>query len=125
MAENNFVLVLEDDSFYANIYKTKLKKENIDAEVAFNGDEALKIIAKRKPALILSDLIMPGMDGFETLKQLKSDPATKDIKVIVLSNLSQEEDMRRAKELGAAEYLVKANVSIQDIVEKIKQNLAK
>lgn len=124
MAEKQFVLVLEDDPFYANIYKTKLKKEGIDAEVVINGDAAMVAIKKRKPALILTDLIMPGKDGFATLKELKADPALKDIKVIVLSNLSQEEDIRRVKELGAAEYLIKANVSIQEVVDKIKSNLA-
>lgn len=124
MTEKQFVLVVEDDPFYANIYKTKLKKEGIDAEVVINGDAAMVMAKKRKPALILTDLIMPGKDGFATLKEVKADPELKDIKVIVLSNLSQEEDIRRVKELGAAEYLIKANVSIQDVIDKIKSNLA-
>lgn len=124
MAENKFVLVVEDDPFYANIYKTKLKKEGIDAEVVINGDAAMLVAKKRKPALILTDLIMPGKDGFATLKEVKADPELKDVKVIVLSNLSQEEDIRRVKELGAAEYLIKANVSIQEVIDKIKSNLA-
>lgn len=124
MAESKFVLVVEDDPFYANIYKTKLKKEGIDAEVVINGDAAMIMAKQRKPALILTDLIMPGKDGFATLKEVKSDPELKDIKVIVLSNLSQEEDIRRVKELGAAEYLIKANVSIQEVIDKIKSNLA-
>jgi|SRR3990167_9684404 len=124
MAENKFVLVVEDDPFYSNIYKTKLKKEDIDAEVVINGDAAMVMAKKRKPTLILLDLMMPGKDGFTTLKELKADPLLKDVKVIVLSNLSQEEDIRRVKELGAAEYLIKANVSIQEVVDKIKSNLA-
>lgn len=123
MAEKPFVLVVEDDPFYANIYKTKLKKEGIDAEVVINGDAAMLAAKKRKPALILTDLIMPGKDGFATLKEVKADPELKDVKVIVLSNLSQEEDIRRVKELGAAEYLIKANVSIQEVIDKIKSNL--
>lgn len=124
MAENKFVLVVEDDPFYANIYKTKLKKEGIDAEVVINGDAAMAMAKKRKPALILTDLIMPGKDGFATLEEVKADPELKDVKVIVLSNLSQEEDIRRVKELGAAEYLIKASVSIQEVIDKIKSNLA-
>lgn len=123
MAENQFVLVVEDDPFYANIYRTKLTKENIDVEVASNGDDALAISRKRKPALVLTDLIMPRKDGFQTLKEFKEDPLLKDIKMIVLSNLSQEEDMKRVKELGAEEYIIKANVSLQEVVEKVKNSL--
>lgn len=124
MAEKKFVLVAEDDPFYANIYKTKLKKEGIDAEVVVNGDAAMAAAKKRKPALVLCDLIMPGKDGFTMLKEIKADPKLADVKVIVLSNLSQEEDIRRAKELGAAEYLVKARIPIQEVIDKIKSNLA-
>lgn len=124
MAEKKLVLVIEDDPFYSNIYRMKLEKENIRAEVAVSGDAGIAIARKEKPALILTDLIMPGKDGFEILRELKADPNLKDVPVIVLSNLSQEEDMRRAKELGAAEYLVKANISIQDVVEKVKSNLS-
>lgn len=124
MAEKKLVLVIEDDPFYSNIYKMKLEKEGIYAEVAMDGDAGIAIARKEKPALILTDLIMPGKDGFEILRELKADPNLKDVPVIVLSNLSQEEDMRRAKELGAVEYLVKANISIQDVVEKVKGNLS-
>jgi len=123
MTEVPFVLVVEDDPFYANIYRTKLAKENIDAEVVMNGDAALVAARKRKPALVLTDLIMPGKDGFQTLKEFKEDPLLKDIKIIVLSNLSQAEDMERVKALGAEEYLVKANTSLQEVVEKVKSNL--
>jgi DNA-binding response OmpR family regulator len=124
MEDKKLVLVIEDDPFYSNIYMMKLKKEGIRAEVALNGDAGLAVARKEKPALILTDLIMPGKDGFEILKELKANPTLRDVPVIVLSNLSQEEDMRRAKELGAVEYLVKANISIQDVIEKVKSNLA-
>ncbi len=124
MADKKLVLVIEDDPFYSNIYKMKLEKEGIYAEVAMSGDAGIALARKEKPALILTDLIMPGKDGFEILRVLKADPNLKDVPVIVLSNLSQEEDMRRAKELGAVDYLVKANISIQDVVEKVKGNLS-
>lgn len=124
MERKKLVLVIEDDPFYANIYRMKLEKEGISAEVAMNGDAGFAIAQKEKPVLILTDLIMPGKDGFEILRELKADPILRDVPVIVLSNLSQEEDMRRAKELGAAEYLVKANISIQDVIEKVKGHLA-
>ncbi len=123
MVAGKYVLVVEDDPFYSKIYKTKLAKEKIDSQLVGNGNEALKAVQVLRPGLILLDLIMPGKDGFETLAELKADPAVRDIPVIVLSNLSQEEDMRRIKELGAIEYLVKANVPIQEVIDKVKHNL--
>lgn len=114
------VLVAEDDKYYANIYRTKLNKEGYEIMVAGNGEEALKAAREKKPALILLDLIMPVKDGFETLKELKADAALKSVKVVVLSNLGQEEDIKKAKNLGAADYLVKTNLSITEMVEKIK-----
>lgn len=125
MPEKKFVLVVEDDPFYSKIYETKLAKENIHAALAMNGDAALKVIEKMgAPDLILLDLIMPGKDGFDTLKDLKADSTLKHIPVIVLSNLSQEEDIKRVMDLGAAEYLVKANVPLQEIIAKVKSYLA-
>lgn len=123
MAEK-YVLVVEDDPFYSKIYKTKLAKENLNAQMASNGDVAIKIIKESgAPELILLDLVMPGKDGFETLKELKADAGTKDIPVIVLSNLSQEEDVKRVMDMGASEYLIKSNTSIQTVVDKIRKSL--
>lgn len=123
MTEGKYVLVVEDDPFYSKIYKTKLAKENIEAEVVNNGDEALKTVKKARPGFVLLDLIMPGKDGFETLKELRADPNLSSVPIIVLSNLSQEEDVKRVMESGATEYLVKANVPIQDVINKVKQHL--
>lgn len=124
MAESKYVLVVEDDPFYSSVYKTKLAKENLNAQLASNGDVALAIIKKEgPPVLIVLDLVMPGKDGFETLKELKADAVTKNIPVIVLSNLSQEEDVKRVMDMGAAEYLIKANTPIQEIISRIKAGL--
>lgn len=123
MEADKYVLVVEDDPFYSKIYKTKLAKEKIDSQLVSNGNEALKAVKALRPGLILLDLIMPGKDGFETLAELKADPAVKDVPVIVLSNLSQDEDIRRIMSLGAAEYLVKANVPIQEVIDKVKHTL--
>ena len=117
------ILVAEDDSFYSNIYKFKLNKEGFKVETATNGNETLEQTKIHKPDLILLDLIMPIKDGFETLKELKEDPSLKDIKVIVISNLGQDSDITRAKELGAQDYLVKANMSIQEMMDKVKSYL--
>lgn len=120
-----YVLIVEDDPFYSKIYKTKLAKENLNALLASNGNDAIKTIKEQgAPALVLLDLIMPGKDGFETLAEIKQDPTMKDVPVVVLSNLSQEEDINRVKALGASEYLIKSNISIQEVVDKIKNSLA-
>ncbi|MEK7550036.1 MAG: response regulator [Patescibacteria group bacterium] len=123
MVTNPYVLVVEDDPFYSKVYRTKLEKENISAIVVSNGNDALAQAKKEKPGLMLLDLILPGKDGFGILADFKADPDLKDIKVIILSNLSQEEDVKRIMALGAAEYLVKSNVSIQDVVSKVKAHL--
>ena len=117
------VLVAEDDAFYSNIYKFKLNKEGLNVLTAVNGQEVLDQARKQTPDLILLDLIMPIKDGFETLKELKADPSLKDIKVIVISNLGQDSDIAKTKELGAADYLIKANMSIQEMMDKIKNYL--
>lgn len=123
MSEAPYVLVVEDDVFYSKIYKTKLAKEKIESQIVSNGNEAMKAAQILRPKLILLDLIMPGKDGFETLAELKADSNLKDVPVIVLSNLSQDEDIKRIMDLGAVEYLVKANVPIQDVIDRVKHHL--
>lgn len=122
--DHKIVLVVEDDKFYSNIYKVKLAKEGIDARLANDGNQALELARQEKPDLVLLDLIMPGKDGFETLKEFKADPELKDVRIVILSNLSQEEDVKRVMDAGALDYLVKANISLQDMVEHIKKYLA-
>jgi len=123
MAEK-YVLVVEDDPFYSKIYKTKLEKEKINAQLAGNGDEALKSIEENGiPELILLDLLMPEKDGFQTVEDLKKDEKTKNIPVIILSNLSQEEDIKKVMDMGVTEYLVKASTPLQTVIDKIKIHL--
>ena len=117
------ILVAEDDPFYSNIYKFKLNKEGYTVFTATNGDEAIKLAKEHKPDLVLLDLIMPIKDGFETLRELKQDPLLKDVRVIVISNLGQDEDITRTKSMGAQDYLVKANMSIQEMMDKVKSYL--
>lgn len=123
MSTEKKVLVVEDDHFLAKIYKIKLAKENIDAIISLDGDEALEIIKKEKPALILLDMVLPGMNGFEILEKVRQEPALKKIPVIILSNLGQDADIARGKELGVVDYFVKSDISIHDVVKKIKENL--
>jgi CheY-like chemotaxis protein len=115
------ILVAEDDSLYAKVYQNKLGKEGYDVVIAENGKVAVEKATVLKPNLILMDLIMPIMDGFTALKEIKANPKTKNIKVLVMSNLGQDSDIVKAKTLGAEEYFVKANISIQELVDKVRQ----
>ena len=124
MTDNKpYVLVGEDDKFLSNVYKMKLSKEGFEVQHGVNGEEVLALARKQKPGLVLLDLMMPIKDGFETLAEIKADPELKDIKVIILSNLSQEEDQKRVMDLGATEYVVKANVPIKEVVALVKKYL--
>lgn len=118
------VLVVEDDKAYANIYRVKLQNEGFDIIMAMNGDEALMLAAAEIPDLILLDLIMPVTDGFQVLETIKSQQKLKKIPIVVFSNLSQEEDIERVKKMGAAEYFIKANLSIHEMVSKVRAYLS-
>jgi len=115
------VLVVEDDQFLANAYKLKLSKSDFDVKIAGDGQEALKIMEEFTPEVVLLDLIMPNMDGFETLKAMKALDKLKSIPVIVASNLGQKEDLDRAMKLGANDFIIKSNVSIEDIIKKVNK----
>ena len=117
------ILVAEDDELYGKVYLSKLTQLGYQVFLVLNGKEAIDVARRELPSLIIMDIIMPVMDGFAALKELKSDQTTKNIKVLIMSNLSQDSDIAKAKELGAIEYLVKSNISITDLVEKIKSLL--
>jgi DNA-binding response OmpR family regulator len=117
------VLVAEDDEFMLKVHKKKMDMEGFEVLLARNGQEALDMARAKKPDIILLDIIMPVKDGFEALKEFKADPELKKIKVVVLSNLGQEEDKMRAADMGAADYFVKANVSFQEIISITKRHL--
>jgi DNA-binding response OmpR family regulator len=119
------VLLVEDDPFLSNLLKVRLQKENVDVTLARDGEEALKKIEENKPGLVLLDLILPKKSGFEILEKVSTDPQLKDMPIIILSNLGQTSDIQRGKELGAIEYYVKAKISIDDLVGKIKTFLSK
>ncbi len=122
-SKKKLILVAEDDTFYAKIYQSKLTAEGFEVEIASNGDQAIEFIAGRMPDILLLDLIMPEKDGFQTLEELRNNQRTKDLKVIVLSNLGQEEDIKKAKAYGVLDYIVKTDISIQDLVKVIKDSL--
>lgn len=117
------ILVIEDDQFLRDLITHKIVEEGYYALEAVDGEEGINKAASSQPQLILLDIILPGMDGFEVLRLLKQKPETKKIPVIVLSNLGQEDDVERARALGAKDYLVKAQFTPAEIIEKIKKDL--
>lgn len=119
------VLIVEDEELLAKVLKEKFEKESFDVVVASDGAEVLPLAEKNSPDLILLDLILPKKSGFEVLAELKADPELKIIPVIVLSNLGQDEEIKSALNLGAADYLVKTEHPINEVVEKVKQQLIK
>jgi len=119
------ILLVEDDPFLRDICYKKLRKEGFNVSVAADGEEAVKIIDKFQPKIVLLDIILPSMDGFEVLRQIRAikNAAVKDIPVIMLTNLGQEEDIKKALDLGASDYLVKAHFTTEEIVAKVKNKL--
>lgn len=117
------ILIVEDDKFLRDLLEAKLIKENFPISIAIDGEEGLRKARDEKPDLVLLDLILPGMNGFEILKNMKENPETVNIKVIILSNLGQEEEVEKAMALGATDYLIKAHFTLEEIVEKIKKVL--
>ena len=117
------ILVIEDDRFLRELISRKLRNEGYNVIEAIDGEEGLRKIKEEKPDLVLLDLILPGMDGFEVLKRTKEDQATTKIPVIILSNLGQREEVEKGLKLGAIDYLVKAHFTPGEIIEKIKNIL--
>ncbi|MBI4457727.1 response regulator [Candidatus Uhrbacteria bacterium] len=119
------VLIVEDDRFLQKILLTKFEKEGYEVRGASDGEEAMQALLAETPNLVLLDLILPKMSGFELLSEMKTSDKMKQVPVIVLSNLSQEEDLTRARELGAIDFLTKADISIHAVVERVKESYAK
>ena len=119
------ILLVEDDEALANVYRSRLELEGFDIAVVNNGEDALSRALEYKPELILLDAMMPKITGFDVLDILRNTPETKYIKVIMLTALSQASDKARASKLGVDDYLVKSQVVIGDVVERIRFHLAK
>lgn len=117
------ILVVEDDKFLRELISQKLTKEGYDTVEAVDGEEGVKKTKEEKPSMVLLDLILPGIDGFEVLSQIKKEADLEDIPVIILSNLGQKEDIEKGLKLGAIDYLIKAHFTPGEIIEKIKKVL--
>lgn len=119
------ILLVEDDPFIVDIYSKKLKEAGFSVEVANDGQEALKKLQAHKPDLLILDIVLPNIDGWEFLRGIRNDSSLKDLRVIILSNLSQKSEIEKSKELGAIKYMVKAYYTPTQVVEEIKTILEK
>jgi len=117
------ILLVEDDTNLASVYKSRLELEGFEVVLVTNGEDALSTTVAEKPDLILLDAMMPKISGFDVLDILRNTPETANIRVIMLTALSQDKDKERAENLGVDEYLVKSQVVIGDVVERVKYHL--
>lgn len=125
MANKLKVLIIEDDTFLLQMYSTKLELEGFEVINATDGEKGLRQAKKEQPDLILLDLILPKKDGIALLEELKQDPSTSSVPVIILSNIGQKEKIDRCFALGAADYMIKAHFIPSEVINKIKQTLEK
>lgn len=117
------ILLVEDEPLLANLLKQRLEKENFRVLLGRDGEEALKILETETPHLILLDIILPKVSGFEVMETIKTNPKLKQAPIIIISNLGQDSDVAKGQSLGAIEYFVKAQVSIEELVVKVKDFL--
>ncbi len=117
------ILLIEDDSFLLSMYATKFSMENFEVITAEDGEKGVRSAAKELPDIILLDILLPKINGFEVLKQLKANKLTRYIPVILLTNLSQRSEIEQGLAEGAEDYLIKAHFMPSEVVDKIKQVL--
>jgi len=117
------ILIIEDDKFVRELIAQKLTEEGYEALMTVDGEEGMVQIKEKKPDLVLLDLILPGIDGFEVLSRMKADPNLAQIPVVILSNLGQKEEIERGLKLGAIDYMIKAHFTPREIIEKVNSVL--
>lgn len=121
MGKSKTILLIEDEEILVDLYKMKFDHEGFEVITAMDGEEGLEAARKHHPDLILLDIVMPGLNGYQVLKELKKDPATKNIKVYILSNLGQVQEINQGLSDGADGYLIKANVTPSQLVEQVRK----
>jgi len=117
------ILLIEDDPFLIDIYTTKLEERGFKVEIATNGEEGIIKAQETKPNLIVLDIVLPQIDGWEILKEIKANPNLKKIPVVILSNLGQKSEVEKGIKLGAVKYLIKAHFTPSEVIEEIKKVL--
>ena len=124
LARPKILLLVEDDPLLVTMYQTKFSAEGFQVFTATDGEAGLQLAKDQKPDIIVLDIMMPKLDGIEVLRAIRQDALLKDIPVLMLSNLSELAKQKEAMELGAKEFLVKANLTPTEVVSKIKQHLS-
>jgi DNA-binding response OmpR family regulator len=119
------ILLVEDDAFLLSMYATKFELEKFEVIAAEDGEKGLRLVSEAKPDIILLDIILPKMNGFEVLEKIKKDENLKKIPIILLTNLSQKSDIEKGLSLGADDYIIKAHFTPVEVVEKVKKVLNK
>lgn len=117
------VFIVEDDEFLRSLTVKRLEKEGYEVAVSPDGEGAMDGILKEKPDIILLDLLLPGLNGYEVLQKIRDNGETKSMPVIVFSNLGQREDIEKAKAIGVSDFLIKANFTLDDVVIKVSSLL--
>lgn len=118
------ILIIEDDRYISKMYQLKLSLDGFDVQVAENGRIGIEKVKELKPDIVLTDILMPELDGFEVIKMIKADEELKSTPILIMSNLGQEDHIQRGLELGALGYIVKSQYTPSKVVEKIKEILA-
>ena len=119
------VLIVDDDAFLLDMYSIKFKESGFSVEIAQNGEEAVEKVKELNPDVILLDIVMPKLDGFEVLRAFKKDKFAENALIIILTNLGQKEDIEKGLALGAADYIIKAHFTPSEVVAKVKSLLEK
>jgi len=119
----NQILLVEDDPFLVDIYKTSLEEAGFKVEIATEGDEALRKLKEKRPDLLVLDIVLPQINGWEIIKEIKKEENLKDLKIIILSNLGQKTEVEKGLSLGATKYLIKAHYTPREVVEEVKKIL--
>ena len=114
------ILIAEDDQFLCKAMTTKLTKEGYEVKIALDGVQLMEMLKSYFPNLIILDLLMPKKDGFEVIKEVKADPKLKNIPILIASNLGQSSDIQQVLALGATDYLIKSEFTLESLVQKIK-----
>lgn len=117
------ILLVEDDEVLASVYRARLEMEDFQVMEVHDGEQALTAALKYRPDLMILDAMMPKISGFDVLDILRNTPETMNLQIIMLTALSQESDRERAEKLGVDEYLVKSQVMISDVIEKVREHL--
>lgn len=118
--KNYKILIIDDDPFIVDMYVLKFKEQGFQIDIAKNGKDGLQKIGEYKPDVVLLDIVMPGMDGFEVLSTLAQQGISPRPKIVLLTNLGQKEDVERGKKLGADDYIIKAHFTPTEVVERVR-----